>query len=255
MLCASLNSGSNGNCIYVECGGARLLLDAGISAKQTAERLAQLGRCVNDIDGVIISHDHADHVRGAGVLARKFALPVYMTQHTHQAARRCDIGSIPDLRLFTAGSRLTFGALTVETHPTPHDGADPVAFVVTDGRRRLGVLTDLGYVFPQLPDVLAGLDATFLESNYDPDMLANGPYPFFLKQRILGQGGHISNVECAELVGAVAPGRLQWVALAHLSETNNTPDLAHRTHARIVGTRRPIHVAPRYTHGELLRVE
>ena len=255
MICCSLNSGSNGNCIYVEAEGAQLLFDAGISGKRTAERLAAHGRDVRQVDALIISHDHADHIRCAGVLARKFSLPVYMTRRTYRAGQRYGLGPIPDLRFFRAGEAVQIGPVRIEAVHTPHDAADSVAFVISSGRRRVGVLTDLGHVFETLPRLLAGLDAAFLESNYDPDMLATGPYPTFLKRRIVGDHGHISNVEAAELASAADGGRLQWVALSHLSEINNTPQLALRTHRHIAGRRRPIHVAGRYGPSKLLRVE
>ena len=255
MICLSLNSGSNGNCVYVEAGGARLLFDAGISGKRTAERLASAGRDVRDVDAVIISHDHADHIRCAGILHRKFGLPVYMTRRTHRAGSRYQLGPISDLRFFRAGRKLRFGKATVETHPTPHDAAESVGFVVAAEGRRLGILTDLGHVFDGLTRLLKRLDAVFLESNHDPEMLATGPYPRFLKDRIAGDNGHISNDDAAELVAATGDGRLQWVALAHLSEVNNSPDLAAATHRRIAGRHRPVHVAGRYGPGEVLKIQ
>jgi len=255
MICFSLNSGSNGNCIYVEAEGVRLLFDAGISGKRTAERLAARGRDVRDVDAVIVSHDHHDHIRCAGVLSRKFALPVCMTRQTHAAGSRYDLGPIADLRLFEPGADLAFGPVTVRTVPTPHDAAGAVAFVAAAGRRRLGILTDLGHVFDGLGDLLGELDAAFLESNYDPDMLAGGPYPTFLKRRIAGAGGHLSNDEAAELVASAGNGRLQWVALSHLSEVNNTPRAAVRTHRRIAGRDRPVHVAGRDGAGDLLEIQ
>jgi len=255
MVTFSLNSGSNGNCIYVETQGVKLLLDAGISGKQTAQRLAAHGRDVRDVDAVIISHGHVDHVRCAGILHRKFHLPVYMTKAAFAAAKRYRLGPIADMRHFKAGGDLTFAAVTVRTVPTPHDAGDSVAFVISDGCRRLGVLTDLGHVFSRLAELMRRLDGVYLESNYDPEMLASGPYPAHLKRRIAGAGGHVSNVEAAELVASAADGRLQWVALSHLSEINNVPELAVATHLDIVGRRRPVHVAGRYDVGELLRIE
>jgi phosphoribosyl 1,2-cyclic phosphodiesterase len=255
MRCFSVSSGSNGNCICVESDHVRLLFDAGISGKQTADRLARRGRDIRRVDAVIISHDHSDHVRCSGILARKFGLPVYMTARTHEAAERYSpLGTFGDLRFFDPSKPLVFGDLTVHCLPTPHDAAEPLAFVVTDGQSRLGVLTDLGNVFGGLTELMAGLDGAFLESNYDPDMLRNGPYPAFLKARIVGEHGHISNFEAAELVARQGE-RLQWVALPHLSEQNNTPDLAYRTHCQIAGRRRPVHVSPRYDVGKELRVE
>jgi phosphoribosyl 1,2-cyclic phosphodiesterase len=254
VICFSVNSGSNGNCIYVEADGVRLLFDAGISGRRTAERLALRGRSVRDVDAVIISHDHRDHVACAGVLGRKFRLPVYLSAAT-AAAAEWFIGRVPDQRLLRPGEALHFGGVTVQSHRTPHDGAEPVAFVVSDGRRRLGILTDLGCVFDGLAGILRGLDAVFLESNYDPELLAYGPYPPALKRRIAGDGGHLSNVEAAELVAGLKTDRLQWVALAHLSEVNNTPELALRTHRRIAGRRRPVHLAGRHEAGPLLKVQ
>jgi phosphoribosyl 1,2-cyclic phosphodiesterase len=256
MICFSLSSGSNGNCIYVETEHAALLFDAGISGIRTAERLAEHGRDIRNVDAVIISHDHSDHVRCAGVLSRKFGLPVHMTGCTHAAAMTYNnLGNIADLRYFHADKPLAIKDALIQPHATPHDAAEPLIFTVSSGGRKLGVLTDLGCVFDALGGLLAGLDAVFLESNYDPDMLRDGPYPPFLKARIAGEHGHISNFDSAELVRHRAGPGLQWVALSHLSETNNTPELAQHTHRHVAGTRRPIYVAPRHAVGPMLRVE
>lgn len=255
VICFSLNSGSNGNCIYVEDEGEGLLFDAGISGKRTAERLALHGRDVRDVRAVIITHDHADHIRCAGILSRKFGLPVYMTRRTHQAGQRwCRLGRIADLRFFRPHQALRFGPLTVRTRPTPHDAAEPVAVTVSSCGRRVGILTDLGCVFDGLAGMIGSLDAAFLESNYDPDMLATGPYPQAVKRRIAGAGGHLSNAEAAELVAAAGNGRLQWVALSHLSEVNNTAELALTTFRRIAGRRWPAVVASRYGPGRVMEV-
>jgi phosphoribosyl 1,2-cyclic phosphodiesterase len=143
--------------------------------------------------------------------------------------------------------------LAVETIPTAHDAVDGVAFVIDDGRRRLGILTDLGHVFDGLEEVVSSLHAVILESNYDPDMLDGGAYPEFLKQRIRGPEGHISNVEAAELL-ACSGRRLQWACLAHLSEKNNQPKVARRTHRELLCNRFPIHIASRYEATDVLEV-
>jgi len=247
VIAISLQSGSNGNCFYVESHGVRLLLDAGITGRQAELRLAAHGRDIRRADALLISHDHADHVRCAGVYQRKFGLPVHVTAATLAAAAgRVPLGRIPDVRGFRAGATLRFRDVSVHTIPTPHDGADGVAFVVDDGTVRLGVLTDLGHVFPGLAEVLATLDAVILESNYDPDMLAAGPYPPWLQSRIRGPGGHLSNLEAAELLRAAAGGRLRWACLAHLSEENNDPALAMRTHRRVLPRRFALHLAGRH---------
>jgi phosphoribosyl 1,2-cyclic phosphodiesterase len=228
MQVIALQSGSNGNSIYVEAGGSKLLFDAGISGIQAKERLAFHDRDITDVDAVLISHDHADHARSMGIYHRKFHLPIYATAKTYQAADRYRLGEIRDLRHFKAGETLQFGRVTVETISTPHDGADGVVFVVDDGRHRLGILTDLGHIFGELESIIRSLDAVLLESNYDPDMLADGPYPAFLKARIAGPGGHISNLKAAEVLQANAPAHMQWACLAHLSKDNNSPQLAAR---------------------------
>jgi len=254
MQVISLQSGSNGNCIYVETGGVRLLVDAGISGSQVRRRLALHGRNPQGVDAVLISHDHVDHSRSMGILHRTFGLPIYATAKTFRAANRYDLGEIGDLRHFHSGETLRFGSVLVETIPTPHDGVDGVVFVVDDGRRRVGILTDLGHVFTGLDAVVGSLDAVLLESNYDPEMLADGPYPGWLKDRIRGPGGHISNFEAAELVLAAAPKRMQWVCLAHLSHDNNTPELALGTHRRVLGGRFPLMVATRYEATGVMRI-
>lgn len=229
MKTIALQSGSNGNCIYVEADGVRLLFDAGISGIRAQQRLADYGRDIRDVDALLISHDHADHARCMGIYQRKFGLPIHVTETTlDTAAERNSLGKIEDVRHFEAGTVLRFGRVAVETVPTPHDGVDGVAFVVDDGRCRLGILTDLGHVFNGLDAVIGSLDAIVIESNYDPEMLAFGSYPEFLKDRIQGPGGHLCNVEAAGLLAPVAGKRLQWACLAHLSEENNDPHLALR---------------------------
>ena len=246
MRVISLQSGSNGNCIYLEADGVRLLFDAGISGVQVEKRLGLHGQDATSVDAVLISHDHVDHSRSMGIYHRKFGLPVYVTAETHRAASRYRLGEINDVNHFSAGETLRFGQVVVETIPTPHDGVDGVIFVVDDGKHRLGVLTDLGHVFGELEAVIGSLDAVLLESNYDFEMLADGPYPEWLKERIGGPTGHISNYEAAELLRAAATNRMKWACLAHLSHDNNKPDLALKTHRRILGKSMPLFVATRY---------
>jgi phosphoribosyl 1,2-cyclic phosphodiesterase len=189
-----------------------------------------------------------------GIYQRKFGLPIHVTTKTLDAAGRSLLGKIEDIRRFRAADVLHFGKVAVETIPTPHDGVDGVAFVVDDGRRRLGILTDLGHVFDDLRDVVRSLDGIFIESNYDPEMLAAGPYPEFLKERIRGSGGHLSNTEAARLLRTAAGKRLKWACLAHLSEENNHPNLALRTHREVLGGGLPLHVASRYRPTGVLEV-
>ncbi len=255
MKVISLQSGSNGNCFYVESGDVSLLFDAGISGKQASERLAQHGRDIRDVDALFISHDHSDHTKSLGIFQRKFGMPVYITRRTLLAVQRYQkIGSVERIRLFAAGSSQAFGPVTVHTIPTPHDSVDGVAFVVEDSCHRIGILTDLGHAFAGLKDVLKSLDAVIIESNYDDQMLDNGPYPIHLKRRIKGSGGHLSNRDAAMLLKDHCVDRLKWACLCHLSEENNRPDLARRTHFEILGEQFPIHVAWRDRVGDVLEL-
>ncbi|MHB8899210.1 MAG: MBL fold metallo-hydrolase [Thermoguttaceae bacterium] len=252
MRLISLQSGSNGNCVYVESGQVRLLFDAGISGIQAESRLAAHGRNIRDVQALLISHDHSDHSKSLGVFQRKFGLPVFVTPRTLlQAGTRSRLGHLDCVQHFEAGSELHFGHVTVLTVRTPHDGVDGVAFVVDDGQRRLGIFTDLGHIFGGLPELLRSLDGLFLESNYDPRMLAAGWYPPHLKRRIRGPAGHLSNDEAATLVASSNSGRLRWLCLAHLSQDNNTPALALAAHQHKLGDQVPIHVASRYEASEV----
>jgi phosphoribosyl 1,2-cyclic phosphodiesterase len=247
IMAIALQSGSNGNCIYVEADGVKLLFDAGINGKQAKERLAAHGRDIRAVDAVIISHDHSDHVRHAGVFQRKFGLPLYVTQKTYDtAAKRHPLGKLSDVRFFCSDGRLQFGGVTVEAVATPHDASDGAAFVISFGSKRLGIMTDLGHIFDGLLETLGSLDAVFLESNYDPEMLETGLYPAFLKKRIKGPQGHLSNIESAELLKALSGKRLKWACLSHLSEQNNNATLALKTHRNILQHDLDIHVADRY---------
>ena len=217
MKVIALRSGSSGNCIFVEAGATRLLFDAGISGRQAEQALFESGQRIRDVDALLISHDHRDHTRSLGVFQRKFGLPVYVTRGTLTvAAGKERLGKLTDVRHFVAGRPIEIGDVRIETIPTPHDAVDGVAIVVDDGKTRVGVMTDLGYVFSGLREAVASLDAVVLESNHDADMLAVGPYPESLKRRIRGQGGHLSNSEAADVLAA-GKDRLQWACLAHLS--------------------------------------
>jgi phosphoribosyl 1,2-cyclic phosphodiesterase len=253
MIAISLQSGSNGNCIYVEAGGVRLLFDAGICGSDAERRLALYGLNIRDIDAVIISHDHSDHVRFAGVYQRKYKIPLYMTPRTLEVSQgRHKLGRLDDVHLFLAGGTLKFDAVSIQTISTPHDGADGSAFVVDYGQTRLGILTDLGHVFEELSFVIPSLDAVFIESNYDPHMLAGGTYPEFLKRRIQGPGGHLSNHDAAHLLKSGK--RLKWACLAHLSEHNNNPHLALQTNCSLLNNGLMLHVASRYGATGILTV-
>ncbi len=255
MRIISLQSGSNGNCIYVEAGGVRLLFDAGISGSTAAERLASRGRDIRKVDALIVSHDHSDHIRSAGIFQRKFGIPLHVTHRTLAAAQtRCSLGKLSEVHHFRSGCAVRIGGATIHTVPTPHDGEDGTIFIIDDGTHRLGIMTDLGHVFQDLGRLIATCDAVLLESNYDPAMLANGPYPRYLKERIKGPRGHISNQESAELLAGAAGERLKWAFIGHLSEQNNSPEVAMRTHREVHGCMLDVRVASRYAASDVMTV-
>ncbi|MEL6105395.1 MAG: MBL fold metallo-hydrolase [Planctomycetota bacterium] len=250
-----LQSGSSGNCAYVECDDVRLLIDAGISARQVDVRLKSLGKDSGALSALLISHDHSDHTRCLGTIHRRFDLPIHVSRATLRTVqRKRKQGELRQIRYFESDESFRIGHVTVETIRTPHDAADPVAFVIDDGVKRLGVLTDLGHSFRRLTDVIGTLDAVVLESNYDPAMLIESRYPDMLKSRIAGDRGHISNPDAVELLQKASPD-LQWAMLAHLSEECNDPEVALRTHRKTLGPNLKLCCADRYRVSELLRIE
>lgn len=244
MITFSLQSGSNGNSIYVEAAGKKLLFDAGITGAMAQRRMAVHDRDIKEVDALFISHNHGDHIRYAGVYQRKFGLPIYMTKKT-EAHTWDTLGRLDDVRYFVAGASVELDEVTIHTIPTPHDAADGVVFVVEADGKRLGILTDLGHPFPGLLDILQSVDAAYLESNYDPDLLESGSYPVELRARIIGSGGHISNDEAAALLKACRQ-RPRWIAVAHLSQDNNRPELALGAIHAAVGDGYPVHYASRH---------
>jgi phosphoribosyl 1,2-cyclic phosphodiesterase len=229
MQASVLASGSAGNCVYVEAAGAAVLLDCGLSVPELRRRLSSLGQDLSKIQGVFVTHDHGDHVGSSVALARKLGIPHFSTAGTQSVLRRLP----PELtRTVRADEPLEVGPFTIAPIATPHDGIESVAFRVTAGRKSIGVLTDLGYVPRRLVEQFAGVDALVVEFNHDERMVIEGPYPPSLKSRILGPRGHLSNEAGAGLAAQVLHPGLGRVVLAHLSETNNTPDLARRAFER-----------------------
>jgi len=252
----SLASGSNGNCYYIEGNDSSLIVDAGISGRCADERITDFNRFLVDACGLLISHDHRDHVHAAGVFHRKFDLPLYIAPSTLRTAkRRCRLGTLGDIRPFRPGDSFEVGEFTIETIETPHDSEDSVGFVIDNGRLRVAVLTDLGDPFGKLRMLLSTLDAVIIESNYDPDMLEKSDYPAFLKRRVAGPRGHISNQQAGQLLRDCTSQRLQWACLAHLSGTNNSPELARETVANITENTIELYVATREGASPMMTVE
>jgi phosphoribosyl 1,2-cyclic phosphodiesterase len=225
MKITPLASGSSGNSFLLQDDSTAILVDAGLSGKQMQERIRNAGMDPVALNGIIVSHGHSDHVKGVGVLSRKYKLPVWMNRGTWSVAERA-LGKVHSLEFFDTGRIFRVANLRIHPFSVPHDCADPVGFRITSGTRRLGIATDLGTVTGLVASVLAGVHVLVLESNHDPVMLRDGPYPWELKQRVRGRLGHLSNGESASLLERIISDELRAVILAHMSETNNRPDLA-----------------------------
>jgi phosphoribosyl 1,2-cyclic phosphodiesterase len=232
MRFASLGSGSKGNAMLVEHGNTCVLVDCGFSLSSVAERLARLGKGLEDLNAVLVTHEHSDHLRGVGVLARRLGLPVYMTAGT---AEHCRDEAIPELCLFNSHRDFAIDDLEIRPFPVPHDAREPSQFVFSDGSKRLGLLTDTGHITPHIEAMLDGCDALLLECNHDAQMLTTGPYPPALKRRVGGSQGHLSNTQAADLLGRLDCRRLQHIVAAHISEKNNTAGFARRALADALG--------------------
>ena len=230
MRLCSIASGSSGNCIYVGSDATHLLVDVGISGKKAESGLEFLGLSGRDIDGILITHEHADHVNGLGVMARKYGIPIYATKGTIDAIQRMtNVGEI-DEDLFhevRADEKLIIKDLTVNPMHISHDAADPVAYRVSYGRKKVAICTDLGHFTDYTVESLRGMDALLLEANHDVNMLQVGPYPYHLKQRILGDRGHLSNENSGRLLSRILHDGVQAILLGHLSKENNLPELAY----------------------------
>jgi len=225
-FCA-LASGSSGNCFYVKKGDSGILIDCGISAKQITERLASIKKAPSGIKAIFVTHEHIDHIRGIDVFANKNRIPVYVNRKT---ANSCFVCRDEDLiRVIRNGESVKVGGLNVKSFSKSHDAADPVSYCVETKDKTLSVMTDIGYSCKNVIDNISCSDSVILESNHDINMLMNGPYPYYLKERIASKLGHICNYGAALLVLQHASKKLKNIMLAHLSQNNNTPEIALRT--------------------------
>ncbi|CAN5389228.1 MBL fold metallo-hydrolase [soil metagenome] len=228
MRFASLGSGSEGNALLISTQSgttcSTVMLDCGFGIRETERRLARLAMSPKDLTGIVVTHEHQDHVGGVFKFARRHQIPVWMSFGTYQATRKDSEGV--SLHLCRDGDRLVIGELVLMPYTVPHDAREPIQYVATNGRVRLGVLTDAGHSTRHLVEALSGCDALMLECNHDRQMLADSTYPPSLKQRIGGRYGHLSNHVAAEVLTALDQSRLKLVVGAHLSRQNNTPELA-----------------------------
>lgn len=233
MRFASLGSGSRGNALLVEAGTTRVLVDAGFGPREMSRRLERLGLTVEDVDAVLVTHEHSDHVGGVFACARRFDWAVLLTHGTLAACP--DDGADVRTTIIDSHRPLPIGDISVHPFPVPHDAREPVQFMLADGAKRLGVLTDAGHVTPHMVAMLDACDALVLECNHDAQMLLQGSYPVALKRRIGGPWGHLDNAAAASLLSQVGRSRLRHVVAAHVSKENNSPQLARAALSAALG--------------------
>lgn len=225
MQFASLGSGSRGNATLIEAGSTLVMVDCGFSCRETERRMRRLGRSPEQLAAVLVTHEHADHIRGVAVLARKYGLPVWLSNGTRRMLQDNDL---PDICGLDGAARIEIGDLDIMPYTVPHDAREPCQYVFTDGNHRFGMLTDTGRITAHIRDCLDACHALLLECNHDIGMLAAGPYPEGLKQRVGGPLGHLSNSQAGGLLEQIDTSRLQHVVAAHLSDKNNRPELARQ---------------------------
>ena len=250
-----LASGSKGNAIFLSGGSTSILIDAGLSGIEIERRLLSKGFCPEDLDAILVSHEHSDHVHGVGILSRRFSLPVYINRKTQKAAT-IQLGDIYDVKNFECGSTFKIENLTIHPFSISHDAEDPAGFTISQNGAKIGIATDLGVATSVVKTHLRSCDVLILEANHDADMLTHGPYPWPLKQRIKGRLGHLSNESAKNLLKEVQHDRLVHVMLAHLSEINNTPQKAiSEVRQAITRCNAQIDVASQDVCGEVLCIK
>ena len=217
---ASLGSGSKGNATLVEKGDTLILIDNGFSLKETCKRLARLDKQPEEIDAILVTHEHGDHISGVGRLARKYNIPVWLTEGTRKAAEKT-LSDLPSIKLFNTHENFSIDAIQIQPVTVPHDAREPSQFIFSDGDQRLGLLTDTGSITPHIISLYDQCDALILESNHDDQMLAQSVYPQHLKRRISGRLGHLGNHQSADLLTKLNTTKLKHIIAAHLSEQNN----------------------------------
>ena len=243
LFITSLNSGSNGNCYYIGNQREAVLIDAGISCRETEKRMKRLGLAMDKVKAIFVSHEHSDHIKGIPVLAKKYQLPVYITQQTLQNGGLAI--SENQVMPFGAYEVVKIGDLSIEAFPKFHDACDPYSFMVSYKDIRIGVFTDIGRPCEQVIKYFKQCHAAFLEANYDEDMLNSSSYPYFLKQRIRGGMGHLSNKQALDLFTSFRSAGLSHLLLSHLSENNNCQELVEKLFLEHAGDTNIV-VASRY---------
>lgn len=248
----SLNSGSNGNCYYVGNSTEAVLIDAGISCRETEKRMKRLGLVMSTVKAIFVSHEHADHINGIRVLSKKHQIPVYITSATLRSAGFIVEKSL--IRSFNASNPVSIGGLSVAAFSKQHDASDPHSFIVSSGGVNVGVFTDIGNCCDRVISHFKQCHAVFLESNYCEDMLMNGNYPYILKKRISSDNGHLSNTQALELFTKYRGSQLSHLILSHLSKNNNKPELVDQLFRKQAGATKII-VASRYEETAIFHIE
>lgn len=251
LFTASLNSGSNGNCYYIGNGRDAVLVDAGISCRETEKRMKRLGLSMEKVRAIFISHEHTDHIVGAEVLSKRHSLPVYFSEGTYKNSG-ADLRE-SHVRYFAHGDLIDVGGLTVRAFTKRHDAADPFSFVVSGNGIHIGVMTDIGSCCENVIHYFKTCHAVYLETNYDPLMLEKGRYPRTLKNRIRGGNGHLSNYQALELFATYRPDHMSHVFLSHLSRDNNDPALVLELFKAKAGDVH-VSVASRYEESEVYQI-
>ena len=232
MQFAILGSGSKGNATVI-CGAqSKVLVDCGFSRKETEARLDRIGLKASDLDAILVTHEHADHISGVARLAKPHGLAVYATHGTALAGK---LDALPNLQRISGHESFMIGDLEIHPYPVPHDAREPVQFVISHGDQRIGILSDAGAVTPHMLEILSGCDSLLLECNHCPEMLANGPYPQSLKDRVAGRFGHLSNQQSAAMLSQLDCSRLQHLTVTHISEKNNCPKRATEALVEVLG--------------------
>ncbi len=238
-----LASGSTGNAFYIETNQTKLLVDAGLSGKQLDKLFHQVGANASELDGILVTHEHSDHIKGLGIIARKYDLPIYANQKTWQAMEK-NLGKLQDGQKFhfEANHVQTFGDIDVESFSVSHDAIDPMFFAFHHNNKKVALVTDLGYVSERIKKTVEGANAFIFEANHDVSMLQMGGYPWNVKRRILGDYGHVSNEDCGLALSEVITDQTERVYLAHLSKDNNMKELARMSVDQVL-QERDIHMS------------
>lgn len=231
MKFCSLYSGSSGNSIFIASDNTKVLIDAGLAGKKIDDALKHIGEESSSIDGIFITHEHIDHIKGVGVLSRKYDIPIYANDNTWAVMEK-NIGKIKEhnIRIMDRRSSITINDLEIRSFNIPHDAIAPVGYTVSSAGKNASVVTDFGVFTEEIRDNIIDSDIILLESNHDVNMLRMGPYPYKLKLRVLGENGHLSNEDCGSaIVSLLKNDKKKQIVLGHLSGTNNHPDLAYQT--------------------------